>query len=87
MVSHLKRETLQVNGMEKSKLIYRVRDEGDRRKIRVYLTEHGRRVREELLPLMKDVNDRATIGISQRDLRKFHQVIEQITENLRAPKD
>ncbi len=76
-----------LNGMERSNLIYRVRDSGDRRKVRVYLTETGRGLREELLPLVMKINDRATAGVSRQDLRKFHLVIDQITENLRAPKD
>lgn len=76
-----------LNGMEKAKLVYRVRDTGDRRKIRVYLTESGRSARERLLPLVKTINDRATAGISRQDLRRFHLVIEQMTENLRADRD
>lgn len=76
-----------LTGMEKSKLIFRVRDESDRRKVRVHLTEFGRGLRDKLLPLAKEINDRATVGISRQDLRKFHQVMEQITHNLRAPKD
>jgi len=76
-----------LNGMEKSKLVYRVRDKGDRRKVRVHLTETGRGVREKLLPLVKKINDRATAGISAHDLRKFHLVIEQMTENLRNEKE
>lgn len=76
-----------LNRMEKTKLIYRVRDAGDRRKIRVHLTESGRSLREKLLPLMKEINDRATVGISRKDLQTFHRVIAQITKNLRAPKD
>jgi MarR family transcriptional regulator, organic hydroperoxide resistance regulator len=73
-----------LNGMEKSGLIHRVRDSSDRRKVLVYLTDMGRGLREELLPLVMTINDRATAGISRQDLRKFHLVIDRITENLRA---
>ncbi|MHA1536233.1 MAG: MarR family winged helix-turn-helix transcriptional regulator [Alphaproteobacteria bacterium] len=73
-----------LNGMEKAKLIRRTRDRVDRRKVRVHLTEYGRNLADKLLPLVKKINDRATAGISPQDLRKFHVVIEKMTENLRT---
>lgn len=76
-----------LKGMEKSKLIYRVRDAGDRRKVRIYLTETGRGVRENLQQLAWKINERATVGISPKDMRKFYLVMKQITENLRKPRD
>jgi len=76
-----------LNGLEKSKLIYRIRDTVDRRKVRVHLTESARRMREKLLLKVMKINDRATAGISLRDLKKFHLVVERITANLRSAKD
>ncbi len=76
-----------LNGMEKSKLIYRIRDTVDRRKVRVHLTESARRMREKLLPQVMMINDRATAGISLQDLKGFHLVVERITANLRSAKD
>lgn len=73
---------LALNGMEKSHLVYRVRDKGDLRKVRVYLTEAGHGMRNVLLPMIKTINDRATTDISPQDLATFHLVAKEITRKL-----
>lgn len=78
---------LALNGMEKSHLVYRVRDTGDLRKVRVYLTEAGHGMRNILLPMIKTINDRATAGISPQDLATFHLVAKEITRKLCAPEE
>jgi len=76
---------LALNGMEKSHLVYRVRDTGDLRKVRVYLTEAGHGMRNILLPMVKTINDRATAGISPQDMATFHLVAKEITRKLCDP--
>ncbi|HCA26947.1 MAG TPA: hypothetical protein DEP05_04790 [Betaproteobacteria bacterium] len=78
---------LALKGMEKSKLIYRVRDKDDLRKVRVYLTEAGHGLRNILLPMVEKINERATADISPQALGTFHQVVAQMTEKLRAVED
>ena len=69
-------------GMEKAKLIRRERSKADRRKVLVYLTARGEKLRDLLLPVAKSVSDRASTGVSQKDLATFHRVLARMTANL-----
>ena len=64
-----------LNGMEKSGLIRRERNPDDRRKIHIYLTEKGSELRTTLLPLARQVNERAEVGIPPEDLEGFRRAI------------
>ena len=72
-------------GMEKARLIRRRRSETDRRKVLVYLTVKGEKLRSLLLPVAKSVSDRAAAGVTQKDLASFHRVLAQMIGNLDKP--
>ena len=69
-------------GMEKAKLIRRERSTADRRKVLVYLSPKGEKLRDLLLPVAKSVSDRAAAGVSGRDLATFHRVLGRMIANL-----
>lgn len=69
-------------GMEKARLIRRRRSDIDRRKVLVYLTPKAEKLRDLLLPVAKSVSDRASTGVSQKDLATFHRVLARMTANL-----
>jgi DNA-binding MarR family transcriptional regulator len=69
-------------GMEKAKLIRRRRSTADRRKVLVYLTPKGEKLRDLLLPVAKSVSDRAAAGVSREDLAAFHRVLARMIANL-----
>lgn len=71
-----------LKSMEKAGLIRRERDPKDRRKIHIFLTDTGRGLKEELLPLAKAVNDLATAGCSEEDLAAFRRVMTRVLANL-----
>lgn len=71
-----------LNGMEKAGLIRRERSPNDRRKIHIYLTENGQKLREELLPLAQEVNVKASVGISEQDLDAFRRAANLMIANL-----
>jgi DNA-binding MarR family transcriptional regulator len=61
-----------------------VRDDCDRRKIRIHLTPQARRLREPLLGHVRDVNLIATEGVPRKDLETTRRVLLQLMANLNA---
>lgn len=73
-----------VRSLEAAGLVRRVRDDVDRRKIRIYLTPRARRLRKPLLGHVRDVNVIATQGVSHKDLETTRRVLLQLMDNLNA---
>ncbi len=71
-----------IRRMVKDGLVVRTPDREDRRKVRIHLTEKGRKIRDRLLPLAYEVNKVATEGISRDEIRQFRSVIERMKTNL-----
>lgn len=68
--------------MEKEELTFRVRDSQDRRITKISLTDKGKELREELMPLGQQFQDEATKEISQEELDTFKYVLEKMIKNL-----
>jgi DNA-binding MarR family transcriptional regulator len=68
--------------MEKSGFVERKRNEEDRRKINVYLTERGHALERELLPAGIAVVDIATRTITSRELEMFLGLLREVQKNL-----
>lgn len=73
-----------VRSLEAAGLVRRVRDDVDRRKIRIYLTPRARRLRKPLLGHVRDVNAIATKGVAGKDLETTRRVLLQLMDNLNA---
>jgi len=71
-----------LKGLEKKGFITRVRDNKDRRIMRVYLTQKARDLEFVLMPYVADVNERAKTGISQEDIEIVRRVLITVAENL-----
>lgn len=71
-----------LRGMERSGLIRRVRNDDDRRKVRVFLTAKAKRLRNELLNVARGITEEAEQGVAARDLAAFRRVIARMTANL-----
>ena len=67
--------TRTLDRMERDGLVCRVRDESDRRRINVFLTDHGQQLREELVPYAQEVNALATHGLSDQDKSKINSLL------------
>ncbi len=63
-------------------LVVRKQDEADRRKVRIHLTDKGRRLRDELLPQAIEVNNIATEGFSKTEIRQFRSFVDRMKKNL-----
>lgn len=73
-----------LDSLEKRGLVKRSRDEKDRRKYFVSLTDEGRRLIDSLMPDLHDMFAASLRGISPAEMRTFWKVAHQIAGNLSA---
>jgi DNA-binding MarR family transcriptional regulator len=71
-----------VNSLVRSGFVERAPSRDDRRKVHIRLTQRARELQAELLPLVAEVNDLATHGVSAEDLATFRRVLARINANL-----
>ena len=70
--------------MERTGLIRRVRDETDRRKVRLFLTDAGRALYADLIGPASDIPRAALAGLTQRDIETLIEHLTHIQRNLDA---
>lgn len=73
--------------MERSGLVSRRRNKGDRRKINVFLTRKGQQLEAMLMPLAIDVVDTALKGFSPKEVRQMIGFLKSIQTNVNASLD
>jgi len=73
-----------LNNMERKGFVRRLRNRADRRIVNVFLTERGRALRRELLPLAAAVNEVALRGVSADDIGKLRAVLAKLQAALDA---
>lgn len=71
-----------IRRMVEDGLVVRRQHPRDKRKVRIYLTEKGRRTRDVLLPVARDVNFAATRGFSREEILKFQAFFDRMRSNL-----
>ncbi len=71
-----------IDGMEKRDLVVRIPDRLDRRQKLIYLTDKGKRLREELMQIVQRTSLGAQQGIEPEHLDVFTDVLAKIRENL-----
>ena len=76
-----------VVGLEDRGLVARRGDEGDRRRVRVYLTNAGRTLVHETAPLAIKTRDQLYTDIKDKDLKAFRKVLRRIEGNALATMD
>ncbi|MCP4199702.1 MAG: MarR family transcriptional regulator [Proteobacteria bacterium] len=70
-----------VNGLEKRNLVVRIPDEADQRHNRIYLTNKGKALQNELISLAKKTNTITSRGIEEQHLQIFKAVLIQLHAN------
>jgi MarR family transcriptional regulator, organic hydroperoxide resistance regulator len=75
--------TAVLKAMEAQGLITRARNAEDRRKVNIYLTAAGRRLKSKILPLVGKINKRATRRLSAADVHQLHTLLARVMLNLR----
>lgn len=68
--------------LERKRLVRRVRNEQDRRKLNLHLSDGGWALREQLMPVAIAVNKRAERGLSRAELARTREVLDQLIQNL-----
>lgn len=71
-----------LNGLEENGAITRKPDDNDQRKVLVYLTPEGKKLRKIALKTVFDLEKKITEKLSPKQLKAFNEVIEQVTVSL-----
>ncbi|PSN15859.1 MarR family transcriptional regulator [filamentous cyanobacterium CCT1] len=71
-----------VDRMEHRNLVYRERDPGDRRVIRVWLTDEGRKLMHILPAVGAETIHNATAGLSSAEQTAISQLLDRVIDNL-----
>ena len=67
-----------VTSLVAKKLVRRVVGPGDRRQVRVSLTDEGRQLYEALFPLVRDLNRELLSPVSTADVTRLHGVLAKL---------
>lgn len=73
-----------IKRMERDGLVTRVQDEVDRRRFRVFLTDHARELRPRLLAAAAEVNELVLDGLETSERQALLQALAQATGRLEA---
>lgn len=68
--------------LERAGLVRRSRNEVDRRKINVSLTEHGRELGQDLLPKIHSLTDRMLVGFEDFEAAQLLSYLVRVRNNL-----
>lgn len=71
-----------LNSMERAGLVKRVHNQADRRKINVFLTERGRKLKSKLWPMAAEVLARGLSGLTRGQIQSLNKMLAQIRLNL-----
>jgi DNA-binding MarR family transcriptional regulator len=74
--------TAVLKAMASEGLITRVRNTEDRRKVNIFLTASGRRLKSKILPLIGRINKRATRGLSSAEVQQLRRLLARVMINL-----
>ena len=71
-----------INSMERAGLVKRVQNRADRRKINIFLTERGRKLKRKLWPMAAEVLALALSGLTRNQVYSLNKMLMQIRLNL-----
>ncbi|NJL36307.1 MAG: MarR family transcriptional regulator [Leptolyngbyaceae cyanobacterium RM2_2_4] len=71
-----------VDRMESRNLVYRERDAGDRRIVRIWLTDEGKRLMHILPPIGAETIKKATHNVSKAEQESILKLLDKIVHNL-----
>ncbi len=73
-----------LNSMERAGLVKRVQNRDDRRKINVFLTERGRKLKNKLWPMAAEVLALGLSGLTRQQVQSLSKMLTQIRVNLES---
>jgi len=68
--------------LEKKGLLQRVDNPDDRRAFLIFLTEKGKQLRENIIPISNQLNEDATVGLEKEEYRIAIRLLSKVYENL-----
>ncbi|WP_346939003.1 MarR family transcriptional regulator [uncultured Clostridium sp.] len=71
-----------IDRMEKEELVERRKDSEDRRISKIILTDRGKFLKEELMPIGQEFQNDVVKGISKENLEVFKEVLQRMTYNI-----
>ncbi|HXX09408.1 MAG TPA: MarR family transcriptional regulator [Pseudolabrys sp.] len=71
-----------LNSMERAGLVKRVHNRTDRRKVNVFLTDRGRKLKGKLWPMAAEVLAMGLAGLSPNEVQSLNKMLAQIRLNL-----
>ena len=74
--------TAVLKAMASEGLITRIRNAEDRRKVNIYLTASGRRLKSKIMPLIGKINRRATRHLTSAEVHHLHTLLARLMINL-----
>jgi len=74
--------TNKIKLMEKARLVIRKRDSEDKRYSRIYLTDKGRGIMEQLRASVTEIEDHLLLGFSEAELSKLLEFIQRMIDNI-----
>jgi DNA-binding MarR family transcriptional regulator len=73
-----------LNSMERAGLVKRVQNRTDRRKINVFLTGRGRKLKNKLWPMAAEVLALGLSGLTRKQVQSLNEMLTQIRVNLES---
>lgn len=73
-----------LKAMESQGLIERRHLDGNRKRIHIYLTQKGRDLKDQLVPIAEELNEVAVQGLTEEERKIMHKGLLAIIENLVA---
>jgi len=72
-----------LKSMEENGMIYKKQDKLDKRSVRIFLTEEGKRKKEISRKTVRGFNEKMQTLIPKKDLESFFSVMEIVNQNLK----
>jgi len=70
------------SNLEKKGFINRIECHEDRRSIRLYLTECGKKLGEKVIPITEQFNENVRKGISDEELLQMERLLAKMNQNV-----
>ncbi|MDO4881404.1 MAG: MarR family transcriptional regulator [Capnocytophaga sp.] len=71
-----------IDTMEREGLVYRKQDPFDRRSNKIYLTEKGQSLKEQVIASVKSTIKKAARGLTEEEAKKLRELLSKIYTNL-----
>ncbi len=79
--------TKMVERLEKNEFVFTKKDDKDKRITRVFLSEKGKAIKDQLSDFMEEAVDVYFDGMTDQDVETLHRLLEKVSDNIRSQVD